>query len=229
MSSVYSTLTQLQSNTNKVNFERGRDNLGNDKLGKDAFMQLMLAQLQYQDPTEPTDNAQFLQQQAMYAQTESIQQLNQTLSLTSQMNQATALVGKYVEVGYMEDGKSDPTFKTGKVDSIVIADGQVGLRVGDLVYNLNQVSRVFDGPPAEGDTSTPMPLPDQIVEANKLNGKYVRFKFTPPGATAPITYTGLVTEVTNDDKSAIIKMGDQVFDYSQLSAIESSTNAFPET
>jgi flagellar basal-body rod modification protein FlgD len=226
MSSVYSTLTQLQSNTNKLNYERGRENLGSDKLGKDAFFQLMMAQLQNQDPTEPTDNAQFLQQQAMYAQTEAMQNLTDTMSLTAQIGQATSMVGKFVEVGYKSDDSSDVKYKTGKVDSMIISNGQVGLRVGDTVYNVNQVTKVFDTEPVADNSNASMTIPDQIVAANKLQNKYVKLEYTQPGTTTPMTFIGQVTDVTSDDKKVSIKIGSgdsaQIFNFAEIKVLQSS-------
>ena len=60
MSSInaQATLTQLQNNTNLINFKNGRANLGTGKLDRNGFVQLILAQLQFQDPTNPQDSSQ---------------------------------------------------------------------------------------------------------------------------------------------------------------------------
>ena len=47
----------------------------NNSLGKDAFLQLLVTQLQHQDPTQPQDDAQFITQLATFSSLEAIGQL----------------------------------------------------------------------------------------------------------------------------------------------------------
>lgn len=147
MSSIYNTITQMESNTNRLNYERGRANLGSDQLDKASFLQLLLAQLKYQDPTDPISNEQFVQQQATFTQIDKLDQLNKTLTTSSQISQAGGMVGKYVEVGYTPDGATEPEYSTGLVDSVVISNGTVGLKIGDLIYNLDQVTQIYSSNP----------------------------------------------------------------------------------
>jgi flagellar basal-body rod modification protein FlgD len=69
-------------------------------LGGDAFLQLLVAQLKYQNPMEPTDGTQFLQQTAQFTQVETLQTLadtqEQLMNLT-QFSLAVGLTGKTVE------------------------------------------------------------------------------------------------------------------------------------
>lgn len=67
-----------------------------DGLGGDAFLQLLIAQLQYQDPLAPTDPASMLEQTSQFANVEAVQKLNelQTQLLGfSQFQTAAALIG----------------------------------------------------------------------------------------------------------------------------------------
>lgn len=69
-------------------------------MGSDAFLQLLVAQLRYQNPMEPTDGTEFLQQTAQFTQVETLQALadtqQQLMSLT-QFSLAVGLSGKTVE------------------------------------------------------------------------------------------------------------------------------------
>ncbi len=69
-------------------------------LGPDAFLQLLVAQLKYQNPMEPTDGTQFMQQTAQFTQVETLQTLantqEQLMNLT-QFSLAVGLTGKTVE------------------------------------------------------------------------------------------------------------------------------------
>jgi len=51
-----------------------------DGLGKDAFMNLLVTQLQHQDPLQPQDNSQFLTQLAQFSSLEQLQQIQDQLS-----------------------------------------------------------------------------------------------------------------------------------------------------
>jgi flagellar basal-body rod modification protein FlgD len=48
----------------------------NDSLGKDTFLQLLVTQLQHQDPLDPQDNSQFLAQLAQFSSLESLQSIS---------------------------------------------------------------------------------------------------------------------------------------------------------
>lgn len=48
-------------------------------LGQDAFMQLLLTQLQHQDPTSPRADGEFLAQLAQFTQLEQLQEINEKL------------------------------------------------------------------------------------------------------------------------------------------------------
>ena len=59
-------------------------------LDKDAFLQLLVAQMKYQDPLEPTDNTEYISQLATFSQLEETQNMQASL----QEMEANSLVGK---------------------------------------------------------------------------------------------------------------------------------------
>jgi len=71
-------------------------------LGQSDFLQLMTAQMKNQDPMQPMENGQFLQQMASFSQVKGLQDLQASLSTLStslysnQALQAATLVGKDV-------------------------------------------------------------------------------------------------------------------------------------
>lgn len=59
-----------------------------DPLGRDAFMSLLLTQLQHQDPTQPQADGEFLAQLAQFSALEQLQSMNAKLeSMSSFFNQ----------------------------------------------------------------------------------------------------------------------------------------------
>ncbi|TQN37496.1 flagellar basal-body rod modification protein FlgD [Blastococcus colisei] len=90
-----------------------------DQMGKDVFLQLLVAQMRYQDPGNPVDSSQMMSQTAVFSQVEKLEQLvNQNASLLVLQESATAgaLVGRtatYTD----EAGES----RTGLVSSVRLA------------------------------------------------------------------------------------------------------------
>lgn len=77
---------------------------GNQTLGKDAFLQLLVTQMQHQNPLDPQDNSEFVAQLAQFSSLEGITSLNDSVSAitsamaSSQALQASSLVGRSVIV-----------------------------------------------------------------------------------------------------------------------------------
>lgn len=118
---------------------------GLEALGSDAFLQLLVAQLRYQNPMNPGDGTEMLQQTAQFTTVETLQAIseaqNQLLGL-SQVNLAVGVVGKPVAAIDL-DGRRI----FGTVDSIrFTADGPM-LRIGSSEVPLDNVVSIDD--PAE--------------------------------------------------------------------------------
>lgn len=73
---------------------------GSNKLGKNEFLKILTTQLQYQDPTAPMDNSQFVAQLAQFSSLEQMQNVNTTLEQlvtvqkAASQNSAIGMVGK---------------------------------------------------------------------------------------------------------------------------------------
>lgn len=73
-------------------------------LGKDAFLQLLVTQMQHQNPLDPQDNSEFVAQLAQFSSLEGITSLNDSVTAisgtfkSSQALQASSLVGRSVIV-----------------------------------------------------------------------------------------------------------------------------------
>ncbi len=77
---------------------------GSNELGQDAFLKLVLAQLEHQDPMKPMENGDFIAQLAQMQSVSGIDELNKSFKQFSQdmrSNQAlqgSAMVGRFVTV-----------------------------------------------------------------------------------------------------------------------------------
>ncbi|MBQ9700002.1 MAG: hypothetical protein IJV71_05205 [Lachnospiraceae bacterium] len=117
------------------------DTVGTSALGKDAFLQLLVTQLQHQDPLQPQDNSEFVAQLAQFSSLEELQNLTSTMGNSQALN----LVGKYVMI---EVGKSEDLAKTtmvqGWVDYVQMVDGKAMLSVNNQLYKYEDLDSVAD-------------------------------------------------------------------------------------
>ena len=108
---------------------------------QDQFLQLLVAQLQNQDPSNPVESKEFIAQLATFSQLEGIQSLNATFSESlklQQLTQGTSLIGKTVDYNLPGGGAS----LTGRVDSVSVQDGKYSLVIGTAKIGLNQVTTI---------------------------------------------------------------------------------------
>ncbi len=137
-------------------------------LGMDAFLQLLVTQLQYQDPLNPTDDKEFVAQLATFSSLEQLTEINSGIeNLTKaqsdqQMIGAVSFIGKTVQATgagvSLEDGKSTPiTFDLSKDASVCmvnILDSSVNIvRTVDLgSKSAGEVEFTWDGKDYNGNT-----------------------------------------------------------------------------
>ena len=121
-------------------------------MGSEDFMKLLVAQLRYQNPLQPSDPAAMLQQTAQFAQMEALQKVASTQQQLLGLNQtamSTDLVGKTV-TATTPDG--DPI--EGVVDAVrFTADGPV-LRIGTTEIRMTDALEVRATAASSADPST---------------------------------------------------------------------------
>lgn len=120
---------------------QSENNVGTDALGKDAFLELLVTQMQYQDPLEPTDNTKMISELAQFSSLEAMQ--NVTTNLNN--SQALSIVGKNV---IMEVGKSSNASTTstvaGYVEYVKMVEGKAQLSIGGELYDYEDLDMVID-------------------------------------------------------------------------------------
>ena len=130
MANVNSILTQTQTEFNQA---VTNNSTGNDELGKEQFLQLLVTQLQNQDPLNPMEDQEFIAQMAQFSSLEQLMNLNTSMQgLTDatnnqQMFSATNYIGKYVTAVGNVIGKS----------STEGADGAIVSEITPFYYTFN--------------------------------------------------------------------------------------------
>ena len=113
-------------------------------LSPQAFLQLLVAQLQYQDPTNPTDTSTFMNQTAMLSQVQTMNSMSSTLSgleSAQQTQAATSMIGK--QVTYTD---ASGTAATGVADSVSLLSTGATLSVGGVSVPMSSVTSVGPAP-----------------------------------------------------------------------------------
>ena len=137
------------------------------ELGQEEFLELMMAQLENQDPMEPMDNGEFLGQMAQFSTVtgiesmqESIENLTETYA-TSQTLQATQLVGQEVLIEDSAIELNDDETVSGAFE-LDAASGDVKLDITDAAgsvvrqidlgsYGAGRHAFTWDGMSSEGE------------------------------------------------------------------------------
>src|SRR6476646_733514 len=119
------------------------------KLNTNDFINMMMTQLEHQDPLNPTTSDQLMSQMSQIGQLQSTSQLQTTLTgLATQMQigSASSLMGKQV-TGI--DNDKNPV--TGVVATVQVTSTGVNLQLNDgSTLALSNVSSISEPPPASG-------------------------------------------------------------------------------
>lgn len=124
-------------------------------LGKEAFLQLLVTQMQYQDPLDPQDNSEYLAQLAQFSALEQMTNLNDamqtvtdavnTINTSILVGQASSLIGQEIE---WTNDKGE--IESGKVDALKVIDGTPYLIVGEKIVDISTVETIGKIPDSSG-------------------------------------------------------------------------------
>lgn len=110
-------------------------------IDQDQFLQLLVAQLQNQDPLNPVTDQEFISQLATLNTVQSLTSLNANFAemlKLQQLTQGASLIGKSVTYTPADGGPA----VTGTVDSLTTQDGSFVLAIGTDRVGLDQVQTI---------------------------------------------------------------------------------------
>lgn len=129
---------KIVGTTSSTESKTGINATGNS-MDKESFLQLLVAQMKYQDPLEPTSNTEYISQYAQFSQVESMQNMASSIDL----QRAGSLVGQQVYVQTTtSSGESKYVF--GKVDYVTFEGGKAYVYINEQRYSLDEVETVVD-------------------------------------------------------------------------------------
>ncbi|MCI7492775.1 MAG: flagellar hook capping protein [Lachnobacterium sp.] len=144
--------------SDKVAAKNTNTNIGKSTLGYDEFLKLLTAEMQYQDPLEPTSNTDYVAQMATFSQLEATLSMKESLTASSDntiKSMANQLVGQEVVV---EDDESKTGYADGIVDYVMYEDGEIYISVNDKLYSIDKL-----------DTISTKDYYEAVVAANTLH------------------------------------------------------------
>ena len=136
-----STIAQIKDGQilESVSNLRKETKTANSSLDKDAFLQLLVAQMKYQDPLEPTSNTEYISQLATFSELEEMQNLTSGMTL----QRASALVGQYCFMK-VTDSSGNTTHPEGYVDYVVYENNKAYLSINETLYSIDDLDTVAD-------------------------------------------------------------------------------------
>ena len=187
------------------------DRIGSNKLGKDEFLKLLMAQMANQDPTAPTDNGAFVAQLAQFASLEATQGTNSRLD-TLLLAQASANQQNFVNF----IGK-DVVYRTDFVDMesglTAVAGAKLPAAAEKVTVNIvdgngRTVRTMQLGPQPAGDLSitwdgkddagTPQPSGRYSVKATATDaaGADIKVDLTGTGRVTGVEFTNGIPKLS---------------------------------
>ncbi|WP_342534076.1 flagellar hook assembly protein FlgD [Lysinibacillus sp. FSL K6-0057] len=187
------------------NYQKPMKQTGNSELGKDAFLQLLITQLQHQDPTNPMDDREFISQMAQFSSLEQMQNMTKAMESLlasqqqTQMMSYTTFIGKEVkwhQISEEIDEKGNPVVNegTGVIESLKFVDGNVVFKLADgKEIAPGNISGILGGASDSSSNGNNNVSESPLVKASQLIGKNVSYK------DGDQELTGRIVSVSNKD------------------------------
>ena len=152
-----------------------------NKLDKDDFLNLLVAQMKYQDPLEPQSNTEYVSQLATFTQVEA----TENMANTAENVQANNLIGKTVIMRPTNSVTGETSDVMGVVDYVMKEGSNVYLSVNGALYNLDDLYTVADTEYMNAvviaddfeKTVSQMPDADHVSLADEAVFKHVREQY----------------------------------------------------
>ena len=185
---------------------------GNSTLGKDAFLKILMTQLQNQDPTKPMDDSQFIAQMAQFSSLEQMTNLTTAfkefaaVQEQSQMIEFSSFVGKNVKWHELtekkdENGKPITSEGTGSITGIKFVNGNVEFTLADgKVISPGNISEVLSSGVNSNSNS--------LVDASRLIGKTIIYTPASTDTETPSEASAIVESVSKKNGHIVYNLSD---------------------
>lgn len=124
---------------------------GDQFIGKDGFLKLLITQLQNQDPLDPMKNEDFAAQLAQFSSLEQMQNLNESFNQMMDLNKVSStasLIGK--EVTYQDQATG--SLVSGQVDRVIIKPDGTYFSIGGKEISSDHIKEIGQAAPQVTET-----------------------------------------------------------------------------
>jgi flagellar basal-body rod modification protein FlgD len=173
-----------------------------NQLNENTFLQLLVAQMKYQDPLSPTDSTQFLTQTAQFTEVSTLQQIEkdqQSIQHTNELLAASGMVGRGVTYS-----------TTGIAPSTAVATTQVSVG-GNLAQDAPVGAHVTVNSTAYTNIGAKVPLQLQFTRTAGGWSMQASSNGTLIGSPSDITFDATGQRTSSDitlSEGALDKVGD---------------------
>ena len=153
----------------------------NNNLDKDDFLNLLVAQMKYQDPLEPQSNTEYVSQLATFTQVEA----TENMAHTAESLEAGGLIGKTVIMRPTNSVTGETSDVVGVVDYMMKEGSNIYLAINGSLYNLDDLYTVADSEYMDAvviaddfeSTIAQMPDADHVSLADEEAFKQIRKQY----------------------------------------------------
>ncbi len=109
-------------------------------MDKNAFLNLLITQMQYQDPMNPVEDKEFLAQMAQFS---SLEQLQNLYKLQAESH-SQDLIGKYVVSAVYDENTGNSNIIEGRVEGVKMKGDEAFVLIGDDEVNISDITSTFE-------------------------------------------------------------------------------------
>ena len=128
---------KLQTSTTSSESLTNSSNNGST-INSDTFLTLLVAEMQNQDPLEPTSNTEWVSQYATFTQVEQIGEMRDSMDIL----RANSMIGNEVVMKVTNQTTGEQSYKRGTVDYVIVENGEPLLVIDEEKYKLSDLDSV---------------------------------------------------------------------------------------
>lgn len=185
----------MSSTTKTESAKSSEKTKGSSSLDKEAFLQLLVAQMKYQDPLEPTSNTEYISQYATFSELEQMQNMSAGMTLS----RAGETVGKQVIIESTKDGKT--TTVQGYVEKVVYNGSKAYLSIGGALYSIDDLKQIIDEQYQDGT--------DKVTEIKRILGKLPKIENVTIANAGDIIQAYNLYDSLNDYQKTLLSKDDE--------------------
>ncbi len=130
---------KLQTQTTSGDSLTKKSKSKNSSIDSDMFLTLLVAEMQNQDPLEPTSNTEWVSQYATFTQVEKMGEMAESID----MLRANEMIGKEVIMRTTNEKTGEINYTQGTVDYVLMENGKPILVIDDQKFSVSDVDSVI--------------------------------------------------------------------------------------